>query len=157
MTQVTIREAVMSDIPQLKTLMLAYIVNFYQYRQPEDEKLNALIHELLEQKIGIQFVAETEEGALVGFATLYFTFSTLRASKIAVMNDLYVVEAERGQGAAAKLFAACKGYSARHGYANLTWTTAPDNLRAQAFYDKMGGDRSNWQSYSANPTSGMGD
>ena len=50
MTQVTIREAVISDIPQLKTLMLAYIVDFYQYRQPEDEKLNALIHELLEQK-----------------------------------------------------------------------------------------------------------
>ncbi|MDQ0872542.1 GNAT superfamily N-acetyltransferase [Paenibacillus sp. V4I3] len=157
MTQVTIREAVIQDIPQLKTLMLAYIVDFYQYRQPEDEKLNGLIHQLLEQKEGIQFVAETEEGTLVGFATLYFTFSTLRASKIAIMNDLFVIEAERGQGAAAKLFAACKGYAARNGYANLTWTTAKDNFRAQAFYDKMGGDRSDWQTYSANPTSGMGD
>ncbi|OPH53273.1 GCN5 family acetyltransferase [Paenibacillus ferrarius] len=157
MTQVTIREAVMQDIPQLKALMLAYIVDFYQYRQPEDDKLNGLIHTLLEQKEGIQFVAETEDGTLVGFATLYFTFSTLRASKIAVMNDLYVVEAERGQGAAAKLFAACKGYAARNGYANLTWTTAKDNFRAQGFYDKIGGDRSDWLTYSVNPTSGIGD
>lgn len=157
MTQVTVREAVMSDIPQLKTLMLAYIVDFYQYRQPEDDKLNALIHELLEQKIGIQFVAETEEGALVGFATLYFSYSTLRAAKIAVMNDLFVIEEERGQGAAAKLFAACKGYAARHDYAKVTWETAPDNLRAQAFYDKMGGDRGHWLTFSVIPTSGMGD
>ncbi|MNY27570.1 Acetyltransferase (GNAT) family protein [compost metagenome] len=157
MTQVTVREAVSSDIPQLKTLMLAYIVDFYQYRQPEDEKLDALIHELLEQKVGIQFVAETEDGALVGFATLYFSFSTLRASKIAIMNDLFVVEAERGQGAAAKLFAACKGYGARHGYAKLTWETAPDNLRAQAFYAKMGGDQGHWLTFSVIPTSGIGD
>ncbi|MZQ82949.1 GNAT family N-acetyltransferase [Paenibacillus sp. 5J-6] len=157
MTQVTVREAVIQDISQLKTLMLAYIVDFYQYRQPEDEKLNGLIHHLLEQKDGIQFVAETEEGKLVGFTTLYFTFSTLRASKVAVLNDLYVIEAERGQGAAAKLFAASKGYAARHGYANLTWTTAKDNLRAQAFYDKVGGDRSDWLTYSVNPTIGIGD
>lgn len=109
MTQVTVREAVIQDISQLKTLMLAYIVDFYQYRQPEDEKLNGLIHHLLEQKDGIQFVAETEEGKLVGFTTLYFTFSTLRASKVAVLNDLYVIEAERGQGAAAKLSLLAKG------------------------------------------------
>ncbi|WNR44367.1 GNAT family N-acetyltransferase [Paenibacillus roseipurpureus] len=157
MAQVMIREAVISDIPQLKNLMLAYIVDFYQYRQPEDEKLNALIHVLLEQKDGIQFVAETEDGTLVGFATLYFSYSTLRAAKIAVMNDLFVIESERGQGAAAKLFAACKGYAARHHYAKLTWETAPDNLRARAFYDKMGGDQGHWLTYSVIPTSGMGD
>jgi GNAT superfamily N-acetyltransferase len=157
MTQVSIREATMQDIPQLKTLMLAYIVDFYEYRQPEDEKLNGLIQMLLEQKEGIQFVAETEEGTLVGFATLYFTFSTLRASKIAIMNDLYVIESERGQGAAAKLFAACKGYAARNNYANLSWTTHKENFRGQKFYDKMGGELGEWLSYSINPTIGIGD
>ncbi|MFD0694029.1 GNAT family N-acetyltransferase [Paenibacillus sp. GCM10027628] len=157
MTQVIIREATTQDIPQLRILMLAYIVDFYQYRQPEDEKLNSLIHLLLEQKEGIQFVAETEEGVLVGFATLYFTFSTLRASKIAIMNDLFVSEAERGQGVAQKLFAACKGYAARHGYANLSWTTHKENFRAQKFYDKMGGELGEWLSYSINPTIGLGD
>ncbi|MEW9699282.1 N-acetyltransferase family protein [Paenibacillus sp. SI8] len=157
MTQVTIREATMQDVTPLKTLMLAYIVDFYEYRQPEDEKLNSLIHTLLEQKEGLQFVAETEEGTLVGFATLYFTYSTLRASKIAIMNDLYVAAAERGQGAAAKLFAACKGYAARNGYANLSWTTHKENFRAHKFYDKMGGELGEWLSYSINPTIGIGD
>jgi GNAT superfamily N-acetyltransferase len=157
MSQITVREAVQEDLPALKTLMLHYIVDFYQYREPEEEKLNALMQELLAHQAGIQFVAEAEDGRLVGFATLYFTFSTLRATKVAVMNDLFVEEAARGTGVAAKLFGACKGYSARHGFADMSWVTAKDNFRAQAFYDKMGGDRCDWQCYSVRPTSGLGD
>ncbi|WP_311198798.1 hypothetical protein [Paenibacillus hexagrammi] len=98
MAQITVREALEKDIPRLKELMIAYIVDFYEYRQPEDSKLEELIRTLLEQKEGVQFVAETEEGALVGFATLYFTYSTLRASKVAIMNDMFVVDAERDKG-----------------------------------------------------------
>jgi ribosomal protein S18 acetylase RimI-like enzyme len=156
MAQVTIRPALTEDLIQLRALIIAYIVDFYRYRQHKDEKLNELIHTLLEQKEGIQFVADSE-GKLVGFATLYFTYSTLRASKIATMNDIYVIEEVRGQGVAAKLFAACKGYAARNRYANLAWTTAQDNLRAQRFYEKMGGDRGEWINYSINPTIGIGD
>jgi ribosomal protein S18 acetylase RimI-like enzyme len=156
MAQVTIRQPLLEDVLQLKELMIEYIVGFYKFRQPEDEQLYELIHVLLEQREGIQFVAESE-GKLVGFATLYFSYSTLRATKIAVMNDLFVIEEFRGQGAAAKLFAACKGYAARNRYANMSWTTAKDNLRAQRFYEKMGGDRGDWLTYSINPTIGIGD
>jgi GNAT superfamily N-acetyltransferase len=156
MAQVTIRPALAEDLIQLRALMIAYIVDFYRCRQPEDEQINELIHLLLEQKEGTQFVAESE-GTLIGFATLYFTYSTLRASKIAIMNDIYVKKEVRGQGVAAKLFAACKGYAARNRFANLSWMTAEDNLQAQRFYEKMGGDRGEWISYSINPTSGIGD
>jgi ribosomal protein S18 acetylase RimI-like enzyme len=156
MAQVTIRQPLLEDTSRLKELMIQYIVGFYKFRQPDDDKLNELIHVLLEQREGIQFVAEND-GNLVGFATLYFSYSTLRATKIAVMNDLFVTEEFRGQGAAAKLFAACKGYAARNRYANLSWTTAKDNLRAQRFYEKMGGELGDWLTYSINPTIGIGD
>ncbi|SEC23150.1 GNAT family N-acetyltransferase [Paenibacillus sp. GP183] len=156
MAQVTIRQPLLEDTSRLKELMIQYIVGFYKFRQPDDDKLNELIHVLLEQREGIQFVAESD-GNLVGFATLYFSYSTLRATKIAVMNDLFVTEEFRGQGAAAKLFAACKGYAARNRYANLSWTTAKDNLRAQRFYEKMGGELGDWLTYSINPTIGIGD
>jgi ribosomal protein S18 acetylase RimI-like enzyme len=156
MAQVTIRQPLVEDTSRLKELMIQYIVGFYKFREPDDAKLNELIHVLLEQREGIQFVAESE-GKLVGFATLYFSYSTLRATKIAVMNDLFVIEEFRGQGAAAKLFAACKGYAARNRYANMSWTTAKDNLRAQRFYEKMGGERGDWLTYSINPSIGIGD
>ncbi|MNI36894.1 Acetyltransferase (GNAT) family protein [compost metagenome] len=73
------------------------------------------------------------------------------------MNDLYVQEAVRGEGVADQLFTSCKEYAARHGYANMSWTTAGDNHRAQRFYDKMGGELGEWLSYSMQPTLGVGD
>jgi ribosomal protein S18 acetylase RimI-like enzyme len=147
----TVRQATTADIPGLMKLMNEYIVDFYQFRQPADEQLAALIELLLEGREGIQFVAEAEGQSLIGFVTLYFTFSTLRASRVVVMNDLYVQEAYHGSGVAAGLFNACKAYTASHGYANMSWSTAQDNYRAQRFYAKMGGEQDSWISYSIDP------
>ncbi|MBP1994852.1 GNAT family N-acetyltransferase [Paenibacillus eucommiae] len=156
MAQVVIRHAVEEDVIQLRQLMITYIVVFYRYRQPEEEKLDEMIRILLEHKEGVQFVAELE-GKLVGFATLFFRYSSFHAAKIAVMNDLFVAEDQRRQGIAHKLFAACKGYSARHRYVSMIWSTGKDNISSQRFYEKLSGEQSEWLTYSINPTIGIGD
>lgn len=143
---VNVRAAQAKDREELTHLMYEYIVDFYQRTRPEVEKVHALIDILLEKEEGIQFVAE-KDGKLVGFATLYFTFSTTKAEKITVMNDLYVVEEERGAGVAQKLFKACENHSKKNGYAHMAWVTAQDNHRAQRFYEKMGGSVADWLSY----------
>ncbi|MNY59711.1 aminoalkylphosphonic acid N-acetyltransferase [compost metagenome] len=76
-------------------------------------------------------------GELVGFATLFFTFSTMKADKITVMNDLFVIEQFRGTEVESQLFLECQKYSQNHGYANMTWITSTDNKRAQSFFEKM--------------------
>ncbi|KIL39706.1 hypothetical protein SD70_18285 [Gordoniibacillus kamchatkensis] len=155
----SIRPAEPGDREQLKALMLAYIVDFYRCPRPDDDKLNALVDELLLGRIGRQWVAETvpeagaEAGAgngrrLIGFVTLYYTYSTLRAQKAAIMNDLYVDGEFRGSGAAQDLFAAIRDFCRQDGCAYLSWETAADNFRAQRFYEKMGGQRGNWLTYS---------
>jgi ribosomal protein S18 acetylase RimI-like enzyme len=146
----TIRPAQEGDLPRLKSLMLEYIVDFYGCNPPDDERLEALMTQLLEQKEGIQFVADNGE-KLAGFATLYFTFSTLRASRVVVMNDLYVVEEQRGRDVAAALVQACRRYTAQNGFAGMSWVTAHDNHRAQRFYDKIGGEREEWITYNISP------
>jgi GNAT superfamily N-acetyltransferase len=93
-------------------------------------------------------VAEDADGELVGFATLYYTWSTLRAARISIMNDLYVNEGARGSGAAAALFEGARAASKAAGCVEMEWQTATDNHRAQAFYGKMGGKRGEWVSYS---------
>lgn len=143
---VNVRPADQKDKQELTSLMYEYIVDFYQRPRPAVEKVHFLIDLLLEKEEGIQFVAE-KEGKLAGFATLYFTYSTTRADKITVMNDLYVVEEERGAGVAQKLFKACENYTKEHGYFHMSWVTAPDNYRAQRFYEKMGGKRADWLNY----------
>jgi GNAT superfamily N-acetyltransferase len=144
MTALTVRPVVLDDLEQLKGLMLQYIVDFYKGRNPEGTKLEDHIKHLLNsEEAGTQFVAVTLDGTFAGFATLYFSFSTTRVQKIAILNDLFVVEAFRGSGAGEKLFKHVLEYTKNEGYAYMSWQTAVDNERAQAFYAKMGGKNIN--------------
>ena len=147
MTEATVRRSIGSDADALLPLVEAYVVDFYGRPHPGEGKLRDLITKLARGDGGVQFVAE-DWGGLVGFATLYFTFSTLEAGPVTIMNDLYVVEDARGSSAARDLFLACRAESKARGCASMTWETAPDNHRAQAFYARMGGVRGDWVTYS---------
>jgi GNAT superfamily N-acetyltransferase len=127
--------------------MYQYIVDFYKRPKPSIEKVHNLIQTLLEKNRGIQFIAE-KEGELLGFATLYFSFSTTKADNITLMNDLFVIEKARGTGVAQQLFKACEKFTKENGYAHMSWVTASDNKRAQRFYEKVGGSLGNWLNYS---------
>ncbi|WP_198299763.1 GNAT family N-acetyltransferase [Tumebacillus avium] len=133
-----VRKAQAADQTALREMMLEYIVDFYQRPEPAAEKLDRLQAMLLQGDNGLQLVAE-EDGVYQGFATLYFTYSTLRADRIVTMNDLYVLEAYRGSGVAEKLFKACVAFTREHGFAIMQWETNQENSRAQRFYEKMGG------------------
>ncbi|MEF3354100.1 GNAT family N-acetyltransferase [Paenibacillus sp. GYB006] len=142
-----IRAVEPEDIDQLTELIYQYIVDFYKRPKPSIEKVHNLIETLLEKNEGIQFIAE-KEGEFLGFATLYFSFSTTKADKITIMNDLFVVEKARGTGVAEQLFKFCETFTKENGYAHMSWVTASDNKRAQRFYEKMGGSLGNWLNYS---------
>ncbi|MGA2007533.1 MAG: GNAT family N-acetyltransferase, partial [Solirubrobacteraceae bacterium] len=53
----------------------------------------------------------------------------------------------RGGGVGAALIEACGAECAARGVAILEWETAPDNHRAQALYDRLGAQRSEWFAY----------
>jgi ribosomal protein S18 acetylase RimI-like enzyme len=143
----TIRKAELRDLADLRKLMYEYIVDFYQCPAPPQERVDALIQACLEGKEGTQFVAE-HDGKLCGFATLYYTYSTLRAQRVTIMNDLYVNEAARGTGLGKALFQACLDHTRSNGFAFMQWETAHDNYRAQRLYDSLGGERGDWLTYS---------
>ncbi|MCX7571539.1 GNAT family N-acetyltransferase [Tumebacillus sp. DT12] len=143
----TIRPAEERDVARLSELMYEYICDFYQRPRPPETRVVGLIRTLLDHQAGIQFVAE-QNGDLLGFATLYFTYSTTVCDKSTVMNDLYLTESARGTSAAESLFRACQSYTREHGYAWMSWETAPDNHRAQRFYEKMGAQKGPWVTYS---------
>jgi GNAT superfamily N-acetyltransferase len=142
----TVTEA---DLPELLPLMRGYC-DFYEVN-PSDDELLAMSRELLAspELDGVQLIARDEEGRAVGFATIFWTWSTLSASRIAVMNDLFVSADARGAGTADALIAACVERARAHGATSLDWQTARDNERARKVYDRVGGradDR--WVDYS---------
>jgi GNAT superfamily N-acetyltransferase len=142
----TVTEA---DLPELLPLMRGYC-DFYEVT-PSDDELLAFSRELLAspELDGVQLIARDEAGRAVGFATIFWTWSTLSASRIAVMNDLFVSADARGAGTADALIAACAERARAHGATTLDWQTARDNERARKVYDRVGGradDR--WVDYS---------
>jgi GNAT superfamily N-acetyltransferase len=135
------------DLAELLPLVRGYC-DFYEVT-PSDDELLALSRALIAdpERDGVQLLARDGAEAL-GFATIYWSWATTIASRIGVMNDLFVAPAARGTGAAELLIHACVGECRSHGAAELTWQTAPDNERAQRVYDRVGAKRSQWVDYS---------
>jgi GNAT superfamily N-acetyltransferase len=139
-----------ADLGDLLPLMRAYC-DFYAVAPPDDALLamsRALIAD--PEREGVQLIARGPDGPALGFATVFWTWSTTRAARIGVMNDLFVAQAARGAGGGRvgeALIAACAERCRARGAVSLTWQTAPDNARAQALYDRIGARRSQWLDY----------
>jgi GNAT superfamily N-acetyltransferase len=144
---ITIDVAAEGDLPELLTLMRGYC-DFYEV-EPSDEALLAMSRALIADpaREGMQLLARDARGTAVGFATLFWTWSTTKAARIGVMNDIFVAQGARGAGVADELVAACLERCRQRGAARLTWQTALDNHRAQAVYDRLGARRSQWLDY----------
>ena len=103
-----------------------------------------------------RFLAPSEDGLLLGarggdgflgYACLYWHFSSTKAREVVLMNDLFVVPAARGKGVGRALIEASAAVGRERGAAALDWSTAPDNATAQRLYDATGAERSEWVSY----------
>jgi GNAT superfamily N-acetyltransferase len=136
------------DLGDLLPLLRGYC-DFYGVA-PSDERLLALARALIAdpEREGLQLIARDATGRATGFATIYWSWETLAAGRIGVMNDLFVAPEARGTGLAEALIEACRARCAAHGARRLVWQTAKDNERAQAVYDRIGGQRSEWLDYS---------
>lgn len=135
------------DLPDLIPLVRAYL-DFYEVNPPDEAMLQLSRALIADPELeGVQFIAR-EDGAAVGFASLFWTWTTTRGGRLGVMNDLYVAPQARGSGTAEALIEACRERCARRGAVALEWQTAVDNHRAQAVYDRVGGERSDrWLDY----------
>jgi GNAT superfamily N-acetyltransferase len=136
-----------ADLDDVVPLMRGYC-DFYEV-SPSDGALRALALTLIERPdtSGVQLIARRDGGEPVGFATIFWSYSTLSASAIGVMNDLYVAPDARGSGLGAELIRACEAECASRGVEILEWETAPSNARAQSVYDRFDAVRSDWVAY----------
>ncbi len=150
MGRVDVRPASRADRPALVALIRAYL-DFYKAPQPDEARLQGFLDQLeANSSRGVQLVAEQDD-RLVGFASLFASFDTLVAAEILVMNDLFVMEAQRRQGVGQALFDASRRYAREHGYVRLDWVTATGNQVARRFYDRNGGVAGPWIAYSILP------
>ena len=138
------------DLRDLLPLMRAY-AEFYEVT-PDDTRMEGIARMLIaEPHAGVQFIARGDDGEALGFATVYLTWETLDAGRLAVMNDLFVSPAARGRGLGAALIEECRRFAAERGAGKLGWQTAPGNETAQRLYESVGATREEWIDYHLRP------
>ncbi|MCE3001084.1 MAG: GNAT family N-acetyltransferase [Xanthomonadaceae bacterium] len=130
-----VRQAGLADVARVAPLFDAYR-GFYG--QAADL---ALAQAFLRQRLasGESFVLLAERGdAALGFVQLYPLFSSVRARRILVLNDLYVAEAARRGGVAEALLREAEAFARAAGVLRLVLETGEDNRIAQRLYEKLG-------------------
>ena len=91
------------------------------------------------------FIAE-QDSKPVGLALWFLTFSTWTGRPSLYLEDLFVVEAARGQGVARALFRRLAQEAKARNCARIDWAVLDWNVDAMAFYERLGGRRqTGWQ------------
>jgi len=136
-----------ADLDALLPIVRAYC-DFYE-TAPSDAALLGLSRTLIAdpEREGVQLIAREEHSQAVGFATVFWSWDTTEGSRIGIMNDLYVAPEARGSGLAERLIAECVERCSARGASRLEWQTGPENVRAQAVYDRVHGEREPWLVY----------
>jgi len=134
------------ELEELLPLIAAY-QRFYEVEDISEARNRAFFRRFLAPSEDGLLLGAHQEGRLVGYACLYWHFSSLEAVENVLMNDLYVSEEVRGEGVGRALIEASAEIARERGVPFVEWSTAPDNHTAQRLYDSTGAERSEWYSY----------
>ncbi|MGH2937779.1 MAG: GNAT family N-acetyltransferase [Solirubrobacterales bacterium] len=135
------------EFETLLPLIAAY-QHFYEVDEIDNERNRFFFRRFLAPSgDGELLAARDESGTILGYACLYWHFSSLAAVETVLMNDLFVAPGTRGRGIGRALIEASRAVARRRGAAWLEWATAPDNHTAQRLYDSMTSEKSTWLEY----------
>jgi GNAT superfamily N-acetyltransferase len=85
-------------------------------------------------------VIAEQDGEPVAFATYHFTFSTFSARPGLWLDDLFVLEAQRGTGVGTALLTRLCSIAIEAGCCRLNWIVNRSNDRGIAFYERIGAE-----------------
>ncbi len=145
--ELEIGPVVVAEFERLLPLIAAY-QRFYEVDEIDEERNRTFFHRFLAPSEDGMLLGARDGGELVGYACLYWHFSSLSARGSVLMNDLFVSAGMRGRGVGRALIEASAAVARERGAAHLEqWATAPDNHVAQRLYDSTGAERSEWVEY----------
>ncbi len=127
--------------------MIATYQRFYEVEEIDDERNRAFFSRFLKPSDDGMLLGAWSGEELVGYACLYWHFTSLVPAETVLLNDLYVTESRRGEGIGRALIEASAQIARERGAHRLEWATAPDNETAQRLYNSTGAERSEWVEY----------
>jgi GNAT superfamily N-acetyltransferase len=134
---IAIRPATVADVPTIHRLIRALAE--YEKLPVEPELSDAALREHL---FGSTRYAEALiaalDGADVGFALYFTTYSTFKAKPGLYLEDLFVEPEHRGRGIGKLLLNSLARVAVERNYAYMQWAVLDWNTPSIAFYDSLG-------------------
>jgi GNAT superfamily N-acetyltransferase len=127
--------------------LIAAYQRFYEVEEIDEERNRAFFARFIAPSEDGMLLGAWRDGELLGYACLYWSFTSLIPGETVLMNDLYVVAESRGEGVGRALIEASAAAGRERGAQRLEWVTAADNETAQRLYDSTGAERSEWIEY----------
>ena len=132
MTQILVRQAVLTDLDTLVPLFDGYR---QFYGQASDvTAARHFLHERFNHGESILFIAH-EATAAVGFTQLYPSFSSVSLARTFILNDLFVVQSHRRKGVGSQLLRAATDFARSLGAVRVSLNTDIKNTAAQKTYE----------------------
>lgn len=142
-----VRPATADDADALLSLIDA-LADYEKLDRPTDDAR----HRLVEDGFGVRprfgCLLALQDGAAVGYAIFFETYSTFLAKPTLYLEDLFVRPEARGSGAGRALFAAIEREALARGCGRLEWACLNWNQLAIDFYARRGAQHlDTWRSY----------
>jgi GNAT superfamily N-acetyltransferase len=138
-SNIRVVRATRKHVEMLTDLFQAYLAF---YRRAHDRELvkTYLLARMMRKESAIFIALEGAGGGTeaVGFAQLYPSFSSLRLSRIWVLNDIYTVPSRRRNGVAHLLLAAARTMAVGTSSTHVELLTERTNRAAQRVYESVG-------------------
>jgi GNAT superfamily N-acetyltransferase len=127
--------------------MIAAYQRFYEVEEIDEGRNREFFARFVAPSENGMLLGAWREDELLGYACLYWHFTSLVPAETVLMNDLFVTPEARGQGIGRALIEASADVARERGAHHLEWATAPSNKTAQRLYDSTGAERSTWIEY----------
>ena len=142
-----IRPAAAADVPTIALLIRA----LSQYEKLEQE-VTMTEDKLRASMFGPRPYAEAvlaeDDGQAVGFALFFHNYSTFLAQPGLYLEDLYVLDSQRGKGVGKALLAHLAKIAVERGCGRMEWAVLDWNVDAIGFYERLGAkSNSDWTVY----------
>jgi ribosomal protein S18 acetylase RimI-like enzyme len=136
---ISVRQATIHDLDLVAPLFDAYRVF---YGQPTDiPRATQFLRDRFAHQESVVLLATDGEGMGAGFVQLYPIFSSVRTTRIYLLNDLFVAAGTRRRGVAATLMREAVDFARAVGASGMTLATAHTNAPAQRLYESLGWTR----------------
>lgn len=135
----TTRPATLADFPQWKPLWDGY--NAFYGRSGTtalpDEVTHTTWARFHDSSEPVHALLAERDGRLLGLAHFLYHRSTTQIALTCYLQDLFTVEAARGQGVGRALIEAVYGHAAAAGSPRVYWQTHETNTVAMKLYDQV--------------------